>query len=148
MLRSHKDCHDTKFEVVQLWVNEVLRTFRDRMMDIEAEDEVVDIVRKQTKKVFNLSFDDICEYEEISEPPRFGNILDTYGFYTDLDDDELLEYLNKKVEEYNEEEENPKLSLIFNDFIILVGAHSLVSNLSCKTTYIPINNLSHCLDLF
>ena len=118
VLRSHKDCHDTKFEVVQLWVNEILRTFRDRMMDIEAEDEVVEIVRKQTKKVFNLSFDDVCEYEEINEPPRFGNILDTYGFYTDLDDDELLEYLNNKVEEYNADEENPKLTLIFNDFII------------------------------
>ena len=118
VLRSHRDCHDTKFEVVQLWVNEVLRTFRDRMMDLEAEDVVIDIVRKQTQKVFNLSFDSVCEYEDISEPPMFGNILDTYGFYTDLDDEEVVEYLNDKGEEYNTVDENPKLDIIFNDFII------------------------------
>ena len=41
VLRSHKDCHDTKFEVVQLWVYEVFRTFRDRMTDSAAELEVV-----------------------------------------------------------------------------------------------------------
>ena len=118
VLRSHKDCHDTKFEVVQLWVNEVLRTFRDRMMDLTSENVVVDIVRKQTQKVFNLSFDSVCENEEINEPPMFGNILDTYGFYTDLDGDEVIEFLNAKVVDYNKDDENPRLTLIFNDFII------------------------------
>ena len=116
VLRSDKDCHDTKFEVVQLWVNEVLRTFRDRMRTEEYESEVVDIVRLQTKKVFNLDFDTICENEETNEPPMFGNILDTYGFYTDLDDDELLDHLSKKALEYDQD--NPKLNLIFNDYIV------------------------------
>ncbi len=45
VLRSHKDCHDTKFEVVQLWVHEVFRTFRDRMMTLEDEEHVISIVR-------------------------------------------------------------------------------------------------------
>ena len=69
--------HDTKFEVVQLWVYEVFRTFRDRMTDTEAEGDVIEIVRKETKKAFNMDFDSVCEDEENFEPPLFGNILDT-----------------------------------------------------------------------
>ena len=77
VLRSHKDCHDTKFEVVQLWVYEVFRTFRDRMTDKKSEEDVIEIVRKETKKAFNMDFDSVCEDEENFEPPLFGNILDT-----------------------------------------------------------------------
>ena len=54
VLRSHKDCHDINFEVVQLWAYEVFRTFRERMIDNESEDEVIDIIRKETKKAFNM----------------------------------------------------------------------------------------------
>jgi len=118
VLRSHKDCHDTKFEVVQLWVHEVLRTFRDRMINNENENKVVEIVREQTKKYFNLNFDSLCEDEEHWEPPLFGNILDTYGFYTDLDYCELLQYLSDKVNDYNSIDENPKLDIVFNRFVI------------------------------
>ena len=54
VLRSHKDCHDINFEVVQLWAYEVFRTFRERMTDNESEDAVIDIVRKETKKTFDM----------------------------------------------------------------------------------------------
>ena len=118
VLRSHKDCHDTKFEVVQLWVYEVFRTFRDRMIDAESEEEVIDIVRKETKKAFNMDFDSVCEDEENFEPPLFGNILDTYGFYTDLDDDELEEYFPKKLEEYNSCGKFAEMDMIFNRKVI------------------------------
>ena len=114
VLRSHKDCHDTKFEVVQLWVYEVFRTFRDRMVEEEAENSVIEIVRAETKKAFNMNFDSVCEDEEELEPPLFGNILDTYGFYTDIDEDELAEYLPKKLEEYNSSGQYPKMDIIFN----------------------------------
>ena len=114
VLRSHKDCHDTKFEVVQLWVYEVFRTFRDRMTSSEFRDEIVDIVRKETKKAFNMEFDSVCEDEESYEPPLFGNILDTYGFYTDLDDDELIEYFPSKLEEYNSSGEFAEIDIIFS----------------------------------
>ena len=118
VLRSHKDCHDTKFEVVQLWVYEVFRTFRDRMTSTTAELEVVDIVRKETKKAFNMDFDSVCEDEENFEPPLFGNILDTYGFYTDLDDDDLTEYFPKKIEEYNSTGKFAEIDIIFNRKVI------------------------------
>ena len=118
VLRSHKDCHDTKFEVVQLWVYEVFRTFRDRMIDADSEQEVINIVRKETKKAFNMDFDSVCEDEENFEPPLFGNILDTYGFYTDLDDDELDEYFPKKLEDYNSCGKFAEMDIIFNRKII------------------------------
>ena len=118
VLRSHKDCHDTKFEVVQLWVYEVFRTFRDRMIDNESEDEVIDIVRKETKKAFNMDFDSVCEDEENFEPPLFGNILDTYGFYTDLDDDDLGDYFPKKIDEYNSSGKFAEINIIFNRKVI------------------------------
>ena len=86
------------------------------MMNSLYESEVLEIVRVQTKKFFNLDFDAICENEDMHEPPMFGNILDTYGFYTDLDEDELLEHLTKKALEYDHD--NPKLNLIFNNYII------------------------------
>ena len=65
-----------------------------------------------------MSFDSVCDDEEIHEPPLFGNILDTYGFYTDLDEEEFVEYLIDKQIEYNQDEENPTLNLIFNDYIV------------------------------
>ena len=118
VLRSHKDCHDTKFEVVQLWVYEVFRTFRDRMTDSLSETEVIEIVRKETKKAFNMDFDSVCEDEENFEPPLFGNILDTYGFYTDLDDDELAEYFPNKLDEYNSSGNFAEIDIIFNRKVI------------------------------
>ena len=118
VLRSHKDCHDTKFEVVQLWVYEVFRTFRDRMTDEQSENDIIEIVRKETKKAFNMDFDSVCEDEENFEPPLFGNILDTYGFYTDLDDDELEEYFPKKLEEYNNSGKYAEMDMIFNRKVI------------------------------
>ena len=114
VLRSHKDCHDTKFEVVQLWVYEVFRTFRDRMTEVDSEEDVIEIVRQETKKAFNMDFDSVCEDEENFEPPLFGNILDTYGFYTDLDDDELLGYFPLKLEEYNSSGNFAEIDIIFN----------------------------------
>lgn len=114
VLRSHKDCHDTKFEVVQLWVYEVFRTFRDRMEDSQSEMEIIEIVRKETKKAFNMDFDSVCEDEENFEPPLFGNILDTYGFYTDLDDEELEEFFPRKLEEYNSCGMFAEMEMIFN----------------------------------
>ncbi len=35
LMRAHKDCHDTKFELLELWVNEVYRTYFEKL----AEDE-------------------------------------------------------------------------------------------------------------
>ena len=114
VLRSHKDCHDINFEVVQLWAYEVFRTFRERMIDNESEDEVIDIIRKETKKAFNMGFDSDCEDEEDFEPPLFGNILDTYGFYRGLDDDNLGNYFPKKIDEYNSSSKFAEINIVFN----------------------------------
>ena len=135
VLRSHKDCHDTKFEVVQLWVYEVFRTFRDRMTDPEAEQDVIDIVREETKKAFNMDFDSVCEDEENFEPPLFGNILDTYGFYTDLDDDELLGYFPLKLEEYNSSGNFAEMDIIFNRKVALlfINQYDIISQVIQNT---------------
>ena len=75
-------------------------------------------MRKETKKAFNMDFDSVCEDEENFEPPLFGNILDTYGFYTDLDDDDLKEYFPKKTEEYNSSGKFAEIDIIFNRKVI------------------------------
>ena len=98
---------------MQLWVYEVFRTFRDRMTEPTAEMDVIEIVRKETKKAFNMDFDSVCEDEDKFEPPLFGNILDTYGFYTDLDDEELANYFPKKLQEYNDTGTFAEIDIIF-----------------------------------
>ena len=65
-----------------------------------------------------MDFDSVCEDEENFEPPLFGNILDTYGFYTDLDDDDLKEYFPKKTEEYNSSGKFAEIDIIFNRKVI------------------------------
>ena len=61
-----------------------------------------------------MDFDSVCEDEENFEPPLFGNILDTYGFYTDLDDDDLGDYFPKKIDEYNSSSKFAKINIIFD----------------------------------
>ena len=82
------------------------------------EDEVIDIIRKETKKAFNMGFDSDCEDEEDFEPPLFGNILDTYGFYRGLDDDNLVNYFPKKIDEYNSSGKFAEINIIFNRKVI------------------------------
>ena len=35
LMRAHKDCHDTKFELLELWVNEVYRTYFEKLAEVE-----------------------------------------------------------------------------------------------------------------
>ena len=35
LMRAHKDCHDTKYELLELWVNEVYRTYFEKLAEIE-----------------------------------------------------------------------------------------------------------------
>jgi hypothetical protein len=31
LMRAHKDCHDTKYELLELWVNEIYRTYFEKL---------------------------------------------------------------------------------------------------------------------
>jgi hypothetical protein len=31
LMRAHKDCHDTKYELLELWVNEIHRTYFEKV---------------------------------------------------------------------------------------------------------------------
>ena len=37
-MRAHKDCHDTKYELLELWVNEVYRTYFEKLAEMEKPD--------------------------------------------------------------------------------------------------------------
>ena len=43
-----------------------------------------------------------------------------YGFYTDLDDDELLGYFPLKLEEYNTSGDFAEMDIIFNRRVLLL----------------------------
>ena len=38
LMRAHKDCHDTKFELLELWVNEVYRAYFEKIPMVERPD--------------------------------------------------------------------------------------------------------------
>ena len=38
LMRAHKDCHDTKFELLELWVNEIYRTYFEKLSKVEKPD--------------------------------------------------------------------------------------------------------------
>jgi hypothetical protein len=35
LMRAHKDCHDTKYELLELWVNEIYRTYFEKLAQLE-----------------------------------------------------------------------------------------------------------------
>ena len=57
-----------------------------------------------------MDFDSVCEDEKDFKPPLFGNILDIYGCYRDLEDDDLGDYFPKKIDEYNSSSKFAKLN--------------------------------------
>ena len=45
LMRAHKDCHDTKYELLELWVNEVYRAYFEKIpMDERPGTELESVV--------------------------------------------------------------------------------------------------------
>ena len=38
LARAHKDCHDTRYELLELWINEIRYTYFEKLPSSEYED--------------------------------------------------------------------------------------------------------------
>ena len=56
-----------------------------------------------------------------------------YGFYTDLDDDELLGYFPLKLEEYNTSGDFAEMDIIFNRRVMIPPYERCISFWRCHT---------------
>ena len=55
LMRAHKDCHDTKYELLELWVNEVYRAYFEKIpMDERPGTELKSVVGYSTGTTISI----------------------------------------------------------------------------------------------
>ena len=95
--RAHKDCHDTKFELLELWVNEVYRAYFEKIPDLETSD----MYEKISASMGHFFGDEAKELLEESQDTMIGDFLDPYSFYTVVEPDELKDFVKENLEKIN-----------------------------------------------
>ena len=98
LMRAHKDCHDTKFELLELWVNEVYRAYFEKIPMSERP-----IMYDNISKVMLHYFgNEAKELLEESHETMIGDFLDPYNFYTTIEWDELKDFVMENVKSINQ----------------------------------------------
>lgn len=72
--RAHKDCHDTKFELLELWVNEVYRAYFEKIPSNERSE----MYEKVSASMMHYFGDEAKELLEESHNTMIGDFLDPY----------------------------------------------------------------------
>ncbi|XP_061620043.1 LOW QUALITY PROTEIN: dynein axonemal heavy chain 2 [Phyllopteryx taeniolatus] len=99
LLRSHPEFHDSKNNMVRLWIHECFRVFSDRLIDHSDMDAFVTLLGGKMGSIFDLVFHNICPDKQ---PPVFGDFLTESGVYEDLlDMANLKKFMLAHLEEYN-----------------------------------------------
>ena len=95
--RAHKDCHDTKFELLELWVNEVYRAYFEKIPSNERSE----MYEKVSASMMHYFGDEAKELLEESHNTMIGDFLDPYNFYTVIEEDELKDFVKENLEKIN-----------------------------------------------
>ena len=94
--RAHRDCHDTRYELLELWINEVHYTYFEKLMPSKEKDEL----HQKTSDVMRYYFgQEAVDLLNDSHETLIGDFLDPYEFYTTLEVGELKEYVISKTNE-------------------------------------------------
>ena len=115
LARAHKDCHDTRYELLELWINEIRYTYFEKLPQSEYEkmkEKVksfkillmrLRIVKEpfchsQVSEILMYYFGkEAIELLDQSAETLIGDFLDPYDFYTTNELDDLREYVEEQV---------------------------------------------------
>ncbi|CAB4055972.1 CSNK2A [Lepeophtheirus salmonis] len=81
---SHEDCHDTVTEMFDLWLNELNEIMLDQVPFSKREG-----LRDHLNQLVNQDFSDLFFKNDL----YFGTFTNRESFYVDIDEEELLEYV-------------------------------------------------------
>nr|XP_057923809.1 dynein axonemal heavy chain 2 isoform X2 [Doryrhamphus excisus] len=99
LLRAHPEFHDSKHNMVRLWIHECFRVFSDRLIDQTDIEAFVTLLAEKMGSLFDLVFHNICPDKQ---PPVFGDFLSESAVYEDLlDMKNLKKFMETQLEEYN-----------------------------------------------
>ncbi|XP_057714813.1 dynein axonemal heavy chain 2 isoform X3 [Corythoichthys intestinalis] len=99
LLRAHPEFHDSKVNMVRLWIHECFRVFSDRLIDYSDMNAFITILGGKMASHFDLVFHNICPEKQ---PPVFGDFLGDSEVYEDiLDMSSLKKFMETHLEEYN-----------------------------------------------
>ena len=94
--RAHRDCHDTRYELLELWMNEVHYTYFEKMLPSPEKD---DLHRKVSDVMMYYFGQEAVDLLDESHETLIGDFLDPYEFYTTIEVEELKEYVINKTAE-------------------------------------------------
>ena len=97
LTRAHKDCHDTRYELIELWINELLYTYFEKL----PEAEMNEMTNKVNKVLMYYFGQEAVELLEKSRETMIGDFLDSYGFYTTIEIDELKDHVIENIDKLN-----------------------------------------------
>ena len=94
LLRARRDCQDTPLEMSNLWIHEVLRTYRDKLQSAEHKAEFDAIFAEIVKRNVG-NFDMNEKQQEI-----FGDFINPLGFYTKVSTGEVKRFVDSQMKKY------------------------------------------------
>ncbi|XP_028992315.1 dynein axonemal heavy chain 2 isoform X2 [Betta splendens] len=99
LLRAHPDFHDSKSNIIRLWIHECFRVFSDRLVDQNDRDTFVTLMGEKLGSLFDLTFHSVCPNKQ---PPVFGDFLNESHVYEDLLDMKgVKRFMETHLEDYN-----------------------------------------------
>ncbi|XP_074478915.1 dynein axonemal heavy chain 2 [Sebastes fasciatus] len=99
LLRAHPDFHDTKSNIIRLWIHECFRVVSDRLVDHSDMEAFVTLLGEKLVSLFDLTFHSICPNKQ---PPIFGDFLSEPRVYEDLLDMKgLKKFMETQLDDYN-----------------------------------------------
>ncbi|XP_055012614.1 dynein axonemal heavy chain 2 [Boleophthalmus pectinirostris] len=99
LLRAHPDFHDSKQNMVRLWIHECFRVFSDKLVDHSDLETFTDLLSDKLASLFDLTYHNICPNKQC---PVFGEFLNDSPVYQDLLDMKALKaFMETQLEDYN-----------------------------------------------
>ncbi|TRY72347.1 hypothetical protein TCAL_08161 [Tigriopus californicus] len=97
MYRANPDCQDTEESISSLWVHEIARTYRDKLQYSQHENLNTKVLKILKSFVGRNSESRWMSAQDII----YGNFINRYQFYTELDVEKVRSYLDKEIKAYN-----------------------------------------------
>ncbi|KAJ0006370.1 hypothetical protein NQD34_013643, partial [Periophthalmus magnuspinnatus] len=99
LLRAHPDFHDSKQNMVRLWIHECFRVFSDRLVDHSDLETFTGLLSDKLASLFDLTYHNICPNKQRTV---FGDFLSDPPVYEDLLDIKALKaFMETQLEDYN-----------------------------------------------
>ncbi|XP_013098623.2 dynein axonemal heavy chain 2 [Stomoxys calcitrans] len=110
LLRANAEVLVRKAQFLRLWIHECFRVFCDRLVDDRDCEWFGNEMNEVMNRHLEVNLHSLCPHRIV---PIFGDFMSRQGFYEDLSFEQLRDYINDQMGEYNNFPGMARLNLVF-----------------------------------